>query len=345
MSTHLKTLLRQMVPPGFLAVFLFFVSAVPALAGADPLPEDKAAAVLALLRSGAGSITSMHADFIQEKRVPGPDATLFARGRVSLRSPNSLRWEMVSPVKAGYVLNGNASASWTNAGGQAVKTPLRETPRADGMARFVVSCLAFNEQALRQRCVLDVIRESPPTVRLVPKNDMLRAHLSELVLTFTPDGALPHSVRVVTARGGDSLVTLVGVVRDDALLHSHDSLESVLENRPEPPGRRHAGKGRLFSAALTEGKRKLPLLLYVWREDGTGGKETLHCEAFTEVLFGIGSVAVTETGVAAGASAPDSQAVRVLERIGTAFRHLNAGEGRYADKGWSLAVLPVAEEE
>lgn len=337
---------RRVVLSGVLAFALCFGAVFPASAGADPLPEEKAAAVLDRLRDGAGSITSLHADFIQEKHIPELEATLFGHGRVSLRAPNSLRWEMLFPVKAWYVLNGNTSASWTGAAGQAVKTPLRETPRANEIARFVVSCLAFNEQDLRRRCVLDVTSENPPTVRLVLKNDMLRVHLSELVLTFTPDGTLPQSIRVMTAKGGNSLITLHGAVRDDALLRSHDRLEQVLADRPVFRGKEYQGAGRFFSAMLTEDKRRLPLLLYVWRDappGGGDGKEALHCVAFTEILLRIGGVTVTPGNVAAVPAVPDNQMGRVLERIGTALRHAGSGTGeiRWKGEGWALDAVWV----
>ena len=336
---------RRLVFSGALAIVLCLAAAFPVFAGADPLPEEKAAAVLDMLRGGAGSITSLHADFIQEKHIPELNATLFAHGRVSLRAPNSLRWEMLFPARAGYVLNGNTSASWTEAARQPVKTPLRENPRANEMARFVVSCLAFNEQELRRRCLLDVTGEEPPTVRLVPKNDMLRAHLSELVLTFTPDGALPQSIRVMTAKDGKSLITFHGAVHDAALLHSHDSFEQVLADRPVFRGKEYQGSGTVFSAMLTEGKRRLPLLLYIWRDtapDGSEGEGALHCVAFTEVLLRIGGVTVTSGDVVAAPTAPDNQAGRVLGRIGAALRYAGheTDEIRYKGEGWALdAVL------
>lgn len=336
------------------AVVLVFFVAAPCSASVDPLPDEQSAAVLALLRSGAGSITSLHADFIQEERIPEIGATLYANGRVSLRTPNALCWELLWPAKAGYVLSGNASAFWTHAGGQLQKAPLRENPRADEVARFVVSCLAFNEQSLRKRCMLDVIRAAPPTVRLVPKNDLLRAHLAEAVLTFSPDGRLPYSIRILTARGGDSLFTFGGAVINDALLRNHDSLEQVLENRPVVRAREHKGAGSVFSAMLTEQKHRLPMLLYVWTEDIPGaknGETVLHCVAFTEILLRIGSLTVTPKGVTLTSTAPDGAAAHVLETLGTGLRELfsgvvsaEAGGMRSKGQGWTLDLVPAGTE-
>lgn len=333
------------------ALLLVLSAVIPCSASVDPLPEEESAAVLSLLRNGAGNITSLHADFIQEKSIPDIEAMLYANGRVSLRAPNALRWELLWPAKAGYVLNGNTSASWTHGGGQLQKTPLRENPRADEVARFVVSCLAFNEQTLRKRCVLDVIGADPPTVRLVPKNDLLRVHLTEAVLTFSPDGQLPHSIRILTARGEDSLFTFGGVVVDDALLRNHDSLEHVLEDRPVVPPGEHKGAGAVFSAMLTEQTRRLPLLLYVWSEDAPGvnnGEKVLRCVAFTEVLLRIGSLAVTPKEVAVTPAASDGAAARVLETLGIGLRALasgllsaEAGAMRHKGQGWTLDLVPA----
>lgn len=340
-----RCMLSGLVVLGMLCAF-----ALPAGASTDPIPEDRASAVLARLRDGAGSLSGVYLDFAQEKKIPESGGTVFAHGRVSVRPPDSVRWELLFPVKAGFVLHGNGSASWVDTGGAPVKRPLRENPVADTVARFVSACLVFDERILRQWCVLDVIKENPPTVRLVPKNGFLRAHVREMTLIFTPDGALLDEVRIVTAAGGDTRMTFSGAIWNEALLRDPEGLERALDDRPPLPERDIRGKGKLYFAMLGEGKRSLPLILYFWRDAVDGGEKdagTLRCIAFTVVLLRIGALSVAPDGTVSTVGVLDGQTARVLEKLGEAMFHAGpgSGEARYAGSGWSLTMVPAGSRE
>lgn len=364
MEKAATTFRRHAARLGTLFLLCLLLASGPGRARAETvLPLEEAEEVLSLLREGSGKITSFHADFIQEKEIPETGGTLRAHGRVSLRTPNSLRWEYLSPVKTGFVLSGNASASWTEAGGEGYKSSLHENPRADDIARLVIACLVFNEHGLRKRCIVDVMPGNRPTVRLTPKNDLARSYFSEIEVTFSRDGQRPRAARVTMARGSNTRFSFSNILRGDALLRNPASLEGILEGReraPLPGGGNPVpeknGGPRLFSAMLSEQGRRLPLLVHAW-ESTEKEVKTLRCVVFTETLFRLGSAAASRNAVTVSVQVPDSQAERVLTRVGTAMKHLfpavgkaeNGAAGgrpmRYGEEGWNMKLLPVEMAE
>ncbi len=59
-----------------------------------------AADTLDSLRSEAGVIRTVHADFVQEKHLKMLAEPLVARGEIDYRAPDALRWEYQSPIRS-----------------------------------------------------------------------------------------------------------------------------------------------------------------------------------------------------------------------------------------------------
>ncbi len=58
------------------------------------------------IRAAAGSVSSISADFVQEKHLPILAKPLISEGRLLYRRPDALRWEYTSPVKSVLLMHG-----------------------------------------------------------------------------------------------------------------------------------------------------------------------------------------------------------------------------------------------
>ena len=97
---------------------IFMNIIVPALIAAG-LCSPARADSLDAFRAAARSITSIQADFVQEKQMPILARPLTASGRFIYRAPASLRWEYTRPVRSLLLmLNGEVRRfTQTNDGG------------------------------------------------------------------------------------------------------------------------------------------------------------------------------------------------------------------------------------
>ncbi|MDL2210014.1 outer membrane lipoprotein carrier protein LolA [Desulfovibrio sp. OttesenSCG-928-O18] len=325
---------------------LFLTGAAEVAWAGTALAPEKAEAALSLLHAGAGRAGSFQADFVQEKEIPETGATLRARGRVTVFAPGDLRWEYVSPIKAGFALNGNGVVAWSGSGGESGATAAQGKSGSGALSRLVSACLVFNERELHALCSLEVMAGS--VVRLVPHSDFARAHVSAMELGFTPDGRQLATVRVVMPRGGNAVFFFSNIVRGGAVPAGPGAASVAGGCTPVPT---QEGGARLFSAMLTERGRRLPLLIYAWESRDKEAKAS-RCIVFTETLFRLGGVTIAGGGVTVAAQLPDSQAERVLERVGAALTHLfpaakSAGKEqgiRHDGDGWHIMLTPLNAE-
>lgn len=68
------------------------------------------------LRSAAGSVTSLSADFVQEKHMRILARPLISRGVFYFQSPASLRWEYRKPVRNILLMHDNRTERWIDTG-------------------------------------------------------------------------------------------------------------------------------------------------------------------------------------------------------------------------------------
>lgn len=77
--------------PGSVMPVVLLVAALACVGAADSWQEIKTA---------ARQITSIHADFVQEKHMPILARPLVSTGTLDYRAPNGLRWEYLTPIRS-----------------------------------------------------------------------------------------------------------------------------------------------------------------------------------------------------------------------------------------------------
>ena len=84
----------------------FPASVVPAVLLAAALACVGATESWQEIKAGARQITSIHADFVQEKHMPILARPLVSTGTLDYRAPDSLRWEYRTPIRSILLMYG-----------------------------------------------------------------------------------------------------------------------------------------------------------------------------------------------------------------------------------------------
>ncbi len=188
-----------------------------------PLSGEATKSVLARLRDGMKNLSTLRADFTQQKHLAMFSRTLVSQGKLSFRAPDSLRWEYTNPVRSGFIVSGGKGAAWSAAAGEMHKTGLKENPEFSTLADQISIWLTFDEEAIRRQYTVEAMSEDPPIIRLTPKSDAVRRFLRHLVLIFAPDGSHAREVRIMEGgTNGDTTVlrfsnTVRGEILPDSL--------------------------------------------------------------------------------------------------------------------------------
>ncbi|MFZ0133502.1 MAG: outer membrane lipoprotein carrier protein LolA [Desulfobacterales bacterium] len=156
------------------------------------------------LRSAAGSVTSLSADFVQEKHMRILARPLISTGVLYFQSPASLRWEYRTPVRNILLMHDNRTERWidtgsgltqeTGAGLQAMQIVLEQVSQWLGGR--------FDENPLFAARL-----EPGPKIVLVPKEEAFARMIHHIDLVLSERPGIIDSV--VIYESDDSFTRLV----------------------------------------------------------------------------------------------------------------------------------------
>jgi outer membrane lipoprotein-sorting protein len=167
-------------------------------------PEEKID--LDAILSSASQTESFSCDFRQEKHLSMLKKPVTTSGRLYYAAPDQLRWDQEKPALAGFMVKDKKLKRWEGQEGRAETVDLAKDI---GLNIFVTQVFAWhngNEEWLRKQYQVEVMKGSPPTVRLVPLDKVESRFVSHLDITFSED--LKHVQKVeVKTRKKDAITT------------------------------------------------------------------------------------------------------------------------------------------
>jgi hypothetical protein len=169
-------------------------------------PADKPdAAVLERIREASCGIRSIESRFVQESRSAMLEEPLRSSGRFRYEAPDRLLWEVVSPERFGFSLDGERVRTWRGTGEAREGAP----PGAEeGIRRFAEQLFAWVRADfawLEERFEVTVEGRSPAVVSLEPRSPEAAERLDRIRVTFAGD--LNHAEAIeILERGGDRTV-------------------------------------------------------------------------------------------------------------------------------------------
>ena len=156
------------------------------------------------IRQNSGNITSITADFTQEKHLKILARPLISQGIFVFQAPDSLRWEYTTPVKSLLLMHKGRMRKFVQQNNKLVES---QTPGMDAMvvvSREISQWLAGN---FADNPTFDAELQPGRMIILTPKNKGLAQLISKIELQLAETPGLMESVSIF--EGKDSFTKLV----------------------------------------------------------------------------------------------------------------------------------------
>lgn len=183
-------------------IFLFSLSAGVSAFGAKNEVLDR-------LAEASRGITSIQSEFIQKNHTDMLDEPLRSRGRFDFKAPDHLRWEVLSPERFGFRVDGEEVKTWSGSEQDAVSAP---AGAESGIMHFTDQLLAWvraDFSWLEERFALSVVDDSPVTLMLKPRSSAAAKRLEHLRVSFSRDLDHVDTIEIHETGGDRTVITFV----------------------------------------------------------------------------------------------------------------------------------------
>lgn len=174
----------------------------PWLVAAETKPAPPRSAVLSRLEKVASAVKTLSGDFVQEKHLSVFREVMVSKGRFFFQKPDRLRWELLTPVKSGFVITGAKGKRWNELTGRSEAFSAEKDPVMKIVAEQLFAWAGANFALVEKQYRVTVLEEKPVSLRLEPASPEMANYLEYLKIDFSPDDR--HVQRVeVHEKGGD----------------------------------------------------------------------------------------------------------------------------------------------
>jgi outer membrane lipoprotein-sorting protein len=188
---------------GLKRIFLFllvgYFLAVPPLAADNSELE----AILAQLKAAAAEVETLQSAFVQEKSLAMFEQLLLSRGAMVYVQPDRLRWELLTPVASGFVLQGEQGVRWNAVSQQRQGFSIGTDPLMGVVAQQLLAWAKVDLEWLRERYRIAVMTTAPVQLQLTPLDPGEAEFVEHIQVTFDPLQGYVSDV-LVLEQSGDS---------------------------------------------------------------------------------------------------------------------------------------------
>lgn len=188
-----KILLTYLVP-----LFLF---ALPCSA-----EQAELAPVLAELKLAAAETENLSSNFVQEKHLSIFAEKLLSQGRFVYQKPDRLRWELLSPVVSGFVLQGKQGERWNGLSRETGSFSVAADPIMGMIAQQLLAWARVDLDWLQQRYRMELQTAEPVSLRLYPLDAGEADFIDYLQILFAEDRRHVAEVLMVEREGDSTLL-------------------------------------------------------------------------------------------------------------------------------------------
>lgn len=189
---------KCMHSPAFLVLFLL-CSSLLLLGWADSWDA---------VQAELGQITSLKADFVQEKDLQALSQPLVSNGTIVYQAPGSLRWEYTSPIKSVTLLDQGQAVRYTTTEG--------ETHKEEGGALTVMQTVldkmrSWLQGDFKASSDFTATLSSNRTITLTPKNEGMAEFINRITLRLSDQPGVIRSVNIEEGPDSATRITFSNV--------------------------------------------------------------------------------------------------------------------------------------
>jgi len=176
-----------------------------ALLPCPPRSRAQESPVLATIAENAAGILTLTSDFVQEKHLSIFDEVLRSRGHIHFQREDRLRWEILDPVRTGFVLNGRGGKRWHERTGEEQTFSIERDPIMKIVAGEFLAWVRADFEQIRKNYGIRVAAEHPTVLELTPREEFAR-FVEQIHITFDPDNRYVQTVELTAADGDTTAI-------------------------------------------------------------------------------------------------------------------------------------------
>lgn len=158
------------------------------------------------LQAAAQNTHSLSSDFVQEKQLEIFTDSLISKGRFFYRQPDQLRWELLTPIASGFVLNGQNGQRWNGLSRETSSFRVDTDPLMGVVARQLLAWARVDIDWLQERYQVEVLAQKPILLQLFPRDQGEAGFIEQLQILFAADSSYVAQVEMFEAGGDKTLL-------------------------------------------------------------------------------------------------------------------------------------------
>ncbi len=169
---------------------IFLVASAACLIGWGDSWED--------IRKAGEKVTSIRADFIQEKQMPILQKPLVSKGVLYYQLPDSLRWEYTAPIRSILIQHDNVTRRFVQGHDKMIEETGRQLEMMQFMLREIPLWLGgrFTENPL-----FDAALQAGGRIDMRPRDAAMGRIIEQVEVQLSPEPGVIESVTVHEGRG------------------------------------------------------------------------------------------------------------------------------------------------
>jgi outer membrane lipoprotein-sorting protein len=186
-----------------LVIFLSVLS--PVVSGNDTglnTGLSKIDEILDRIKQASQKVETLQGDFIQKKKVKIVKDMPDSSGRMLFKGPDCLRWEILKPVKMGFIINGDHGRKWQGDEGRVKKFDVSKDPVISVISNQVFAWARGDYERLKTGYDLSVVSEAPVEIKLVPLSPVEKKYIDSIILAFSENETHVSRIEILEKKGG-----------------------------------------------------------------------------------------------------------------------------------------------
>lgn len=183
---------------------------------AEPAP---ATSLLAELQRALAGTTNVQSDFTQEKDLAVLQHKVILKGRLAVRQPAWLSWQVTEPIRYNLVLDGTTLQQWDEATDRVQKMSLAGNPVFGVVAAQLQAWFAGRFDTLLKdfSAVADGSTDSPTIIFTPREGTFVEKAIRRVVLTLRPDHRYLSHMLIEEKSGDRTLMTFTNTLLNATL--------------------------------------------------------------------------------------------------------------------------------
>jgi outer membrane lipoprotein-sorting protein len=187
-----------------IAIFSFLIMPISVSGDDNAIDSDtaKTEAVLLRIKQASKKIETLQGDFVQKKKVKILKKMPDSYGRIIYQGPDRLLWEIIEPVKMGFVIIGDKGRKWNRDKERIKKFDVSKDPVISVISNQVFAWAKGDYDRLKTGYEIKILNEQPVELKLIPLSPVEKRYIDSIIMAFSDNEEHVNSIEILEKKGG-----------------------------------------------------------------------------------------------------------------------------------------------